>query len=422
MRGSARLLLAFILGLSLLSCATQPRAAAPRPAAPPPVRAWTPTERKTVALSFIALAGCTESEPAAVSTAVKGLLGELLPEEELVWGPALHFPGDGRSIDIRPLSDALVFISRDRSSGDYSVVFRGTNTVSASEWLFQDFMVEKQIPWRELSPGQAPAEAAVSEGAATALRLRLGLKPEAGEAGAGVSLAEALVSLANGAEPAGDAAAAGAKGRVIRFTGHSLGGLLAPTAALWLLEEEGRLGRADPLGGGSPAGASGKAGAAGARASLEVYAYAGPTAGNAAFARYLESRLPSLRRYASPFDIAPRAWEEAAMAALPGLYRPSVGMQPLTKSFYDLCAELCRGRGYEQPGPAIEVPSRVIGVRGKLYLLEAAYQHMMPYLDMLEAGQRDAILGKVIEPIAASVSVPGLKPIELEALFMPAVN
>jgi hypothetical protein len=188
----------------------------------------------------------------------------------------------------------------------------------------------------------------------------------------------------------------------MHFTGHSLGGLLAPAMALWLVDYLDATARPELA----------------AKLRLDVYGYAGPTAGNAAFAAYLESRVPASARYVNPLDIAPRAWDEAAMQELPRLYRPRIGMEPIVKSLYDLCVVLSRSKGYAQPGKAIVVPSRVVPTRGNLFLLEAAYQHAVPYLDMLEPERKAMILAEVIEPVAAAVQVKGAKPIELEELFM----
>ena len=62
----------------------------------------------------------------------------------------------------------------------------------------------------------------------------------------------------------------------IHFTGHSLGGLLAPTYALWLYDEL----RGDPV---HP------------RLTFSADAFAGPSAGNQAFADYTMATLKPCR-------------------------------------------------------------------------------------------------------------------------------
>ena len=109
---------------------------------------------------------------------------------------------------------------------------------------------------------------------------------------------------------------------VMRFTGHSLGGLLAPAMALWLV---------DYL-----ADAKKRRGDLKAKLALDVYGYAAPTAGNRAFAAYLESRLQNNKRFANDLDAATLAWDETTMRMLPSIYEPDVDMQPITKSLYNL--------------------------------------------------------------------------------------
>jgi hypothetical protein len=381
------------------SCASAPKngasAASDSVAASPPVSArpeWTAMERRTVELSFIALAGFWHTDPAQVSKTVTELLGRMLPDQELVWGPAVHQPLPDFIGQTAKLSDALVFICRDRATGEYSVVFRGTNTISAIEWIYQDFMVQKQVPWREIRPGSAPEDALVSEGTETAIQMRLELSPAEGSAGAGVSLAEAFVAMVERSKAP----------CVAHFTGHSLGGLLAPAMALWLV---------DYLGSCRPELA--------AKLAVDVYGYAAPTAGNKAFADYLAARVPNQRRYASDLDIATLAWDEATMGALPYLYQPGIAMDALTRPLYDIGMSLAKGRGYTQPVGRIAVPSKIVPTRGDSYFLEAAYQHSIPYLDILLPERKAVIMREVINPLTERTVVKGFRPVEFEELYSP---
>jgi hypothetical protein len=384
--------------LTVLSCATPPSGetasgggmmASEAAVSASQVRAWTPMEQKTVEMSFISLAGCWQSQPHAVAATITDLMARMLPREEIVWGPAMHMPGSDAQGG--PLSDALVLICRDRDSGEYFVVFRGTNTVSAAEWLLQDFRVQKQIPWRDIQAGPAPEDALVSEGAATAVKMRLDLTPQAGEKGEGRNFPAVLIDiLENSKGPC-----------VMHFIGHSLGGILAPAMALWLVDYLDATEQPELA----------------AKLKLDVYGYAAPPAGNAVFAAYLASRVPTAR-YVNPLDIAPRAWNGATMSSLPGLYLPQISMQPFMRSLYILCVRLSNGKGYTQPGPSIVVPSRVVPTRGNLYILEATYQHAVPYLNMLDPGRKKMIIDEVIEPIAAAAHVKGADAAALEELFL----
>ena len=84
--------------------------------------------------------------------------------------------------------------------------------------------------------------------------------------------------------------------------GHSLGGALASVVAPWL-----------------------KAHLAGIKSGAKVRAttLAGPTAGNAAFAAYLEEQFPGdqFRRVVNPIDVVPLAWSVESILKIPSLYK-----------------------------------------------------------------------------------------------------
>lgn len=359
------------------------------------VAAWSELERLMVELSFASYAGFWLDDPELAAAEVSAFLAGFLPGQELVWGPAAHSPD---TLVFTHPTDALVFMCRDAASGDYTVVFRGTNPISGYEWLFQDFMIDGQTPWNAVTAfvgelrtgsGGAPDEALVSDGTATALSLRLALTPGQGFPGAGTSLADALVGLAGSADGTSR----------IRFTGHSLGGLLAPVAALWLSE------RLDDALEGA------------ARPSLSVHGIASPTPGNAAFAAYLDSRLPDYDRYANSLDVAALAWAEESMAILPGLYKPTIRMTSILKQLYRFCSRLARGKGYAHAGELVPVPSSVVPVYGDVYSLQMIYQHSVAYLHMLEPERREAIVAGVIGPLAELVRIPGAEPFDVRKLF-----
>lgn len=391
----------FAGALCLASCASSPEPIAGEPgqiaaeAMPDAVVAWSELERLMVELSFASYGGFWLDDPAMVAAEVSAFMADFLPGQEIVWGPAAHSPDP---VVFSHPTDALAFICRDEATGDHTVVFRGTNPVSGSEWLFQDFMIDGQVPWSAVDDGlpalrAAPDDALVSEGTATALRLRLGLTPGPGFPGAGSSLEDALVGLAAVTDGT----------RRIRFTGHSLGGLLAPVAALWLSERlDGAL-----------------EGDAAPRPPLSVHGIASPTPGNAVFASYLDSRLPDYARYANELDVAALAWAEASMETLPGLYRPSIRMTSILRPLYRFCSRLSRGKGYAHAGTLVPVPSSVAPVYGDLYSLQMIYQHSVAYLLMLEPDRREEIVAGIIDPLAELVRIPGAEPMDVRSLFGP---
>lgn len=352
---------------------------------------WSDREKLSLELSFISMAGCWETDPIEIGRTISSLVERMLPSEEIVWGPAVHqpnpdFPG-------AKLSDALAFICRNRDSGDFTVVFRGTNTISASEWILQDFLVRKTVPWLQIQEGPAPLDARVSEGTANAVALRRALVPIEGGAGGDLGLTEALVGILESSE--------GVCG--FHFTGHSLGGLLAPVMALWLVDYLESSGRGDLL----------------ERLRLDVYGYAAPTAGNKAFAAYLDSRIASNQRYANELDAATKVWSWDTMEDIPGLYGPSVGMQGVALALYRLSRGLARQNGYAHPGHLVRVPARIVPAPGGLFLLEAAYQHSIPYLDILDPSRKAVILREVIDPLSAQVQLGKLSHEQVRDFFDP---
>jgi hypothetical protein len=90
-------------------------------------------------------------------------------------------------------------------------------------------------------------------------------------------------------------------------------------------------------------------------------------------------------------------------------------MQPITKALYDIVAKLAQGKGYAQPTERVAVPAKIAPTYRDLYLLEAVYQHSVPYLDMLLPERKETILREVIEPLAKlvplawpySIDIPG---------------
>ncbi len=376
------------------------------------MRDWTSEERLAVELSFLSYAGFWLADTDEAEDAVAEILGRLAPDQEIVWGPVAHRSGSGL---LDSATDALLFVCRDRDTGSYNVVLRGTNPISILEWVVQDFQVVERLSWRDIVPGRAPADAWISEGTAKAVEMRAGLRPGPARPGAGLSLVEALALFL---ERSGE-------GCRFAFEGHSLGGLLAPVTALYLVDALEAEGRADLLG----------------KLDLDVYGFAGPTAGNSVFAQYLSTRLSGassgaadrtpesgtpkpaplrssrVARYANDLDIATLVWDERAMQAMGSLYLPQIKMKGLTKALYNVCLDMARGKGYAHPCERIPVPSAVIPVKGRIYLLEAAYQHCIPYLDMLAAEREDAILSEIIDPIVVKIGVKGVTPKSLRALI-----
>jgi hypothetical protein len=176
-------------------------------------------------------------------------------------------------------------------------------------------------------------------------------------------------------------------------TGHSKGGALAPALALFLNDTQRndeipvrRHYRWNP----------------GSRAAIHCYAFAGPTPGNTAFTDYFNRHLGRrFYRYANQLDIVTSAWQSDRLRTLPGIYGETVAPLPGLELVFGEMAEEVERLEYAHPGldyPVTDVPGNrvekhVIEFTGPLqagntsYLLQALYQHVEAYIDLLGLGK-----------------------------------
>jgi hypothetical protein len=154
----------------------------------------------------------------------------------------------------------------------------------------------------------------------------------------------------------------------VAVTGHSKGGALAATLALWLrcaLESPSDEECWDPT----------------RRARLACYSFAAPTAGNAAFVRQLDARLGASQRHVrSAHDPVAQVWEADGLRRVPGLWGPRTApLGPVIAEVFGGVPALgythARVGASEFPGQLD--PGRSLGV-------EVIHQHMDAYLAELE--------------------------------------
>ncbi len=172
-------------------------------------------------------------------------------------------------------------------------------------------------------------------------------------------------------------------------TGHSKGGALAPVLALFLSDTQSALtGLVPPhyrWNLGSPA-------------SISCYAFAGPTPGNSAFSRYFQQRLGRFfYRYANTLDPVTYAWQSEGIQKINALYGeaspPPEGLQRLLRQMGSEVAHLdyCQlGEDVREPGFIRDQSERHVieftpslGSEKRPFALQAAYQHIGGYLDVL---------------------------------------
>lgn len=123
-------------------------------------------------------------------------------------------------------------------------------------------------------------------------------------------------------------------------TGHSKGGGLASTVALWLADTQGTQGV--PAGDQwDPAGT----------AKVRCHSFAGPTAGNAAFADHSNAKIGNAcARIVNTNDIVPHAWAVDAVKQIPTLWKLDFGDAPITRLVSQVTRDLTTLRlDYTQP-------------------------------------------------------------------------
>jgi hypothetical protein len=371
-----------------------------------------------------------------VRAAVEAGLNELRPVKQdwsLVWGPATSHEGK------EPVDSSMLYVVRDRRDpARHVVAIRGTNPISLADWGFGDLWVGTTVPWP-----WTPAAAGAAVSASTALGLgvlqSLSSRPSAAAAtaprssivtqaigtlarrGVVVSQYDPLETLrdklaAHAAEllDAWEAKASGQRGLVearhfaeavgrrapalrrprpasaspegesdlltflastaaqvgvpldVTVTGHSKGAALAQTAALWLREA---------------LDVPGERWDAGRGARVACYAFAGPTPGNAAFARRFEAALGTTHHHVrNRHDIVTHAWQADELAEIPKLYGERTGpFQPLV----DALVAGVRPLDYRQIRPGVREFAGPLQPDSRSFAGEFIYQHLDAYLHEL---------------------------------------
>lgn len=301
------------------------------------------------------LTGSNVSQKAGklVETSLEALQGPLGPWD-LVWGPGI--------LQVLPgaVPANTMFVVRHRETLELFISIAGTNPFSAYAWLAEDFDVDESRPW---GYGDAPAGVATSKATLTGLRALQGMVPPPGLPGGNGTLAEFMVELFDNETGPID----------ITVSGHSLGGALAPTLALWLRDIQDEW---DPQ----------------SLATISVYAYAGPSPGNNDFAKYIDHRFGDrLKRIFNPLDVVTHAWNVADLAELKALYTPDISRDALWDKAADFLIATTNGITYLQIDPRAvpldgtikkEIVSRWVPTVVNL-VGQVLYQHTLAYFELL---------------------------------------
>ena len=168
--------------------------------------------------------------------------------------------------------------------------------------------------------------------------------------------------------------AAGGNDVEVVVTGHSKGGGLASTVALWLAETQGgavpEAERWDPDD----------------RATIHCYSYAGPTAGNAAFAERSNERIgANCHRIMNKLDIVPHAWAVGDLGLIAKLYKADVvAPLPAMSDLSETIVSLTRSLDYTQVGNIVRELDGKLDPDQPLFFHQMVHQHMDAYLEELK--------------------------------------
>ncbi|MBZ5715791.1 lipase family protein [Nannocystis pusilla] len=258
-----------------------------------------PTHDQTFALSMFA--GAIQNDTGQdlglrASKQISQALANAAPHIDgwqIVWGPAVLVQPDGPAYS----ENLMYVVQRTAAPSQYVIAIAGTNFNSPADWLIEDLYVYKQVSW-QYDPLAAGAKIALGTGIGL-LNLQ-GLKPAATLPGAGTTLLDFLRTIVS-------------QKVHITVAGHSLGGALAPTLAVWLADTaQGLVNPWDPK----------------KNATIGAQAFAGPTAGNLAFALHSGLKLGTLLAPVyNTLDVVPHAWQELltpSLSELPGIYAPDL--------------------------------------------------------------------------------------------------
>lgn len=236
---------------------------------------------------------------------VVGLIGNW----ELVWGPVVVEPNEGAFLQVAANTMFVVRQPGEDGGMVYVVAIAGTNPISPFGWVVEDFNVSQTATWTTvLNNPSVPSDpqALVSQGTVTGINQLQGMVSTCVPLGfpaanTNVTLMECLTAAVTQA-PAGPLE--------VIFTGHSLGGALSATLALFFADQQGTSQTPynwDPN----------------YRAVVSVLPSAGATPGNTNFAKHYDAVLGSrTNRLWNGLDVIPHAWETDLLQQVPFLYFP----------------------------------------------------------------------------------------------------
>ena len=336
----------------------------------------TQKQREMARFAFTTYVGelLTSPEP-TISKQESELLSLAMPavglgDWEVVWGPMLY----RFSHTLTRLYDNFMLVARKGT--EYVIAIRGTNGGAKLDWLFEDFWVIPQFPWGDFVGREMPAgtDPKIADGTHLGCQQLLSTEIAEGLPGQKTNLLGFLTSELSGRESV-----------TLNVAGHSLGGALAPTLALYLKDTQGRSGGWDPD----------------LSADIWSYALAGPTAGNGDFAKYTDRLMGTQAlRIVNPLDVVPLSWSHNGLEKLKHVYdsiQHPVKLSIAERLAVDAVIGVLELGGldyeqYHQGGPGLVLLDAISDYDAASFMAQAGWQHTVGYETDLGLGDIRGIL------------------------------
>ncbi|AIB15572.1 hypothetical protein ABAZ39_27270 (plasmid) [Azospirillum argentinense] len=321
--------------------------------------------QEMVTLAYIAYAG-TLGEKGGQPTVLLELINRFLEELEpvngkwdVVWGPGLVNAGFTNLVDTN-----VFYVVRDRRDPTrYVIAIRGTNPLSIYSILNQVSAVNEQELWpvEDLPRRKWPR---VSEGVANTLKHLKRVRAQKGVPGAGLTLVDFLKQEV----------AACQSPLAIHTTGHSLGGTMSATVAMWLRELQGCEGslstRWDPK----------------ARCTIHSTPIAGFSPGDKRFAQHFDSAIGgTCDRLYNSLDVVPHTYAAEDMNYAKSIYEPMIDAGFAFKAAIDMM-ELqftLSNINYRQVRDDTSALEGTLEPSQREFMAQMLWQHIEGYLKIL---------------------------------------